>query len=196
MDLESLNDSNYFELSEKAANQVVAKSLNSVDVLQSLGPFLTDKNLGKRKNGLSFLSQFLTNLPASFCDAQECEVFAKFYEDRINDHHSLIPGIIRGLDAIFRFENLRGDHLNALFRKFFTQIHVQSQVVNDRRKVFDIFQHLFTTKWTLQALKKLQSEVVLVFIQAVDAEKDPQNIKLIFSLWPIILKVQNHLLTF
>ena len=188
MELDNLDDLNYLELSQKASKQVIAKTQNAVDVLTSLGPFLTDKNLGRRKIGLNFLSQFLTNLPRNFCDFQECEVFAKFYEDRINDHHSLIPGIIRGIDAIFRFDNLRGKDQNALFRKFFSQVHVQSQIVHDRRRVFELFDYLFNTDWKLQCLKELQSEVVLVYIQAVDAEKDPQNMKLIFSMWPIILQ--------
>ena len=185
--MEDLTDANICELSQIAATEVIAKTQTSLTVLQNLGPYLTDKNLGKRKIGLNFLSQFLSQLPPDFCDFQECEVFAKFYEDRVNDHHSLIPAIICGIEAIIKFDNLRRQNQNALIRQFFTQIHVQSQILHDRRRVFSIFQLLLTTDWKLQCLKDLGSEFVLIFIQAVDAEKDPQNMKMIFSLWPIIL---------
>ena len=186
--MEELTDANICDLSQTAAKEVIAKTQTSLKVLENLGPYLTDKNLGKRKIGLNFLSEFLSHLPANFCDFQECEVFAKFYEDRVNDHHSLIPAIICGIEAIIKFDNLRRPNQNALIRQFFTQIHVQSQILQDRRKVFTIFQILLTTDWKLQCLKDLGSEFVLIFIQAVDAEKDPQNMKMIFSLWPIILQ--------
>ena len=186
--MEELTDANICDLSQTAAKEVIAKTQTSLKVLENLGPYLTDKNLGKRKIGLNFLSEFLSHLPANFCDFQECEVFAKFYEDRVNDHHSLIPAIICGIEAIIKFDNLRRPNQNALIRQFFTQIHVQSQILQDRRRVFSIFQILLTTDWKLQCLKDLGSEFVLIFIQAVDAEKDPQNMKMIFSLWPIILQ--------
>ena len=186
--MEELTDANICDLSQTAAKEVIAKTQTSLKVLENLGPYLTDKNLGKRKIGLNFLSEFLSHLPANFCDFQECEVFAKFYEDRVNDHHSLIPAIICGIEAIIKFDNLRRPNQNALIRQFFTQIHVQSQILQDRRRVFTIFQILLTTDWKLQCLKDLGSEFVLIFIQAVDAEKDPQNMKMIFSLWPIILQ--------
>ena len=95
-----------------------------------------------------------------------------------------------GGDSIFRFENLNENDLCQLFRAFFTQIHVQSQIVTERRIIFHIVEYLLNDKNRLnQLLKNLGSEFVLSYIQAVDAEKDPMNMKVIFGLWPIILKV-------
>ena len=94
-----------------------------------------------------------------------------------------------GGDSIFRFENLNENDLCQLFRAFFTQIHVQSQIVTERRIIFHILEYLLNDKNRLNQLLSLGSEFVLSFIQAVDAEKDPMNMKVIFSLWPIILKV-------
>ena len=95
-----------------------------------------------------------------------------------------------GGDSIFRFENLHENDLSQLFRAFFTQIHVQSQIVAERRIIFHVVEYLLNDKNRRNQLQKnLGSEFVLAFIQAVDAEKDPMNMKLIFGLWPIILKV-------
>ena len=98
--------------------------------------------------------------------------------------------IFLGVDSIFNFENLSGTELCQLFRAFFTQIHVQSQIVTDRRVVFHTLENLLKNKGKLENLKTLGSEFTLAFIQAVDAEKDPLNMKVIFSLWPIILEVR------
>ena len=95
-----------------------------------------------------------------------------------------------GGDSIFRFENLHENDLSQLFRAFFTQIHVQSQIVTERRIIFHVVEYLLNDKNRRNQLQKnLGSEFVLAFIQAVDAEKDPINMKVIFGLWPIVLKV-------
>ena len=197
-----------------AAALVLSKTTTSVSVLENLRPLLTNVEIGKRKLGLTFLSCFLSEMKKDFLNEEECRLFAQFYKDRMNDHHSLIPDIVFGMkffreieyakenqlinhlvsftggDSIFRFENLHENDLSQLFRAFFTQIHVQSQIVAERRIIFHVVEYLLNDKNRRNQLQKnLGSEFVLAFIQAVDAEKDPMNMKVIFSLWPIILKV-------
>jgi DNA repair/transcription protein MET18/MMS19 len=106
----------------------------------------------------------------------------------MNDHHSLIPDIILGVEAVSSMSNLMPEDLRSLFRAFFVAIHTQSQVVHERRIIFNLIAILLTDETKLKQLKPLGSEVVLAFIQAVDAEKDPVNMRLIFSLWPIVIE--------
>ena len=177
--IDMLNDEN----AEGVATEYAAKTLDSettcVKVLENLGPLLTSENLGKRKIGVKFLSHYLSKLEKGTLNETECQLFAKFYQDRLNDHHSLIPLIIRGILAIFQFENLKSADLCSNFRAFFTQIHTQSQVVSDRRCVFLIFEDLL--KQRIEDIKPLGSEFVLAFVQSVDAEKDPVNMNIIFG---------------
>ena len=91
-----------------------------------------------------------------------------------------------GMEAIFSFVYLKSEDLCSLFRIFFSQVHTQSQIVSDRRQIFQIFEQLLRFK--MKHILPLGSEFVLSFIQAVDAEKDPINMNLIFSLWPLVLK--------
>jgi len=184
--MEDLDDSNVESRASEAANLAISKKLSAVKILEDLGPYLTDVNLGKRKIGVNFLSIFLSNLSEDFLNEDECRLFAKFYQDRINDHHSLIPSIIKGMEAIFSFVYLKSEDLCSLFRIFFSQVHTQSQIVSDRRQIFQIFEQLLRFK--MKHILPLGSEFVLSFIQAVDAEKDPINMNLIFSLWPLVLK--------
>ena len=96
MDFEDLSENCVKAKASKAADLVNAKSMTSVTVLENLRPFLTDTTIGKRKLGLNFLSEFLAELEKSFLNEEECRLFAQFYTDRMNDHHSLIPDIVFG----------------------------------------------------------------------------------------------------
>ena len=91
-----LTEENLHEVAEKFANLTASKEYTTVKILEDLGQYLTDKNLGRRKIGVNFLSQFLSQLPKDCLSAEECRLFASFYQDRINDHHSMIPFIIQG----------------------------------------------------------------------------------------------------
>ena len=106
MDFEDLSENCAKAKASKAADLVTAKSMTSVTVLENLRPFLTDSSIGKRKLGLNFLSEFLAVLEKSFLNEEECRLFAQFYTDRMNDHHSLIPDIVFG-----KFLNLRCGYL-------------------------------------------------------------------------------------
>ena len=46
------------------------------------------------------------------------------------------------MEAIFGFTYLKSEDLGSLFRTFFGQVHAQSQIVTDRRLIFQIFELL------------------------------------------------------
>ena len=109
--MEDLNDSNIISKASEASDQVISKEKTCVQILGDLGPFLTDVNLGKRKVGVNFLSEFLSNLPKDFMNEDECQLFATFYQDRMNDHHSMTPFIITGLKFCHFFVEKYTDYL-------------------------------------------------------------------------------------
>ncbi len=90
------------------------------------------------------------------------------------------------MDALFKLSYFPEDSTMSLVRSFFTQVHTQSQMVHDRRSIFHILEHLLTHK--IKHLEPLRSEFVMAFIQAVDAEKDPVNMSMIFAMWPRVLQ--------
>ena len=97
-----------------------------------------------------------------------------------------LSSFFTGMEAIFVFTYLKSQDLCSLFRAFFGHVHTQSQILTDRRVIFQIFEQLLQTR--IKHVMPLGSEFVLSFIQAVDAEKDPINMNLIFRLWPLVIE--------
>ena len=100
MELEDLTEVTVKEKAIEAADLVISKTTTSVSVLENLRPLLTNVEIGKRKLGLTFLSCFLSEMKKDFLNEEECRLFAEFYKDRMNDHHSLIPDIVFGMYEI------------------------------------------------------------------------------------------------
>ena len=96
MELENLTENSVKTKASMAAGLVKTNVVNSVTVLEDLRPFLTNVAIGQRKLGLNFLSEFMYELEKDFLNEEECRLFAQFYTDRMNDHHSLIPDVIFG----------------------------------------------------------------------------------------------------
>ena len=96
MVFEDLTEDTVKEKAIDAAALVLSKTTTSVSVLENLRPLLTNVEIGKRKLGLTFLSCFLSEMKKDFLNEEECRLFAQFYKDRMNDHHSLIPDIVFG----------------------------------------------------------------------------------------------------
>lgn len=70
----------------------------------------------------------------------------------------------------------------------FQEVHTQSHVHGDRRNIFTLFAMLLDRK--LHCLAKiLHSNFVYGYIQAIDGEKDPRNLTIIFNSLPTIV---NH----
>jgi hypothetical protein len=75
-----LNESNVVSEAMAASEKVTSKSTTSIQVLESLGNYLSNESLGQRKLGATFLSAFLSNLDRNFLNADECGLFANFYK--------------------------------------------------------------------------------------------------------------------
>ena len=103
-----------------------------------------------------------------------------------NDHHSLNPASIAGLCAIMRMAKTSGnvDVLMLGIRALLgtdgsSGMVVQSQVKRERNLIFSTLQMVVQKP---EMIKAMGTEFVLGFIQAVDGEKDPTNLMMIFQV--------------
>lgn len=78
-------------------------------VVEELGPFLIEKDVSLREKGINALSTILSHLPNDFLNEAELHFLTKFYCDRLKDHHTIIPTVLRGILTIvsYTFYNLR-----------------------------------------------------------------------------------------
>ena len=162
-----------------------------VTLLEKLGDLLTDSvSVSRRQKGLSILSTTVNKLPQNFLSSEECQLLSEFYCDRTKDHHSLNPEMISGMYGLGNCKNIQGPALRKLIQTYFNEINTQSQMLQERNLVFRLFADILRDKRDM--VLSMGNDFVLGFIQAIDGEKDPNNLMLVFGCVPII--VQNFTL--
>lgn len=73
------------------------------EIIEELRPFVTEKDVTIRNNGISALSTILFHLPKDFLNEDELCFITSFYCDRLKDHHRIIPAVVKGILTIVSF---------------------------------------------------------------------------------------------
>jgi len=172
---------------------IINKSSTLLQLIELLGPVLTNVKPQIRVGGLLLLTSTLEQLPGDFLQEDEIELLVNFYTDRLRDHHSVIPQTLRGLLYLSKAVNLSKDQLQVLLDRLFREVMIQQQVVKDRAVVFNIISHILYHR--SDYAKELETQITIGFLQAGEGEKDPRNLVLIFRCIATILSSfsVNHL---
>ena len=189
-----LEHENVSDLSDKFCDDLVGKKVmksktifSVVTLLENLGDLLTDSaSVSRRLRGLSILSSTVNKLPNNFLSPEECQLLSNFYCDRTKDHHSLNPEVISGMHGLGNCQNIDGPAIRKLIQTYFNEINTQSQMLQERKIVFKLFVDLLRDKRHM--LIPMGNDFVLGYIQAIDGEKDPNNLMLVFGCIPIIVQ--------
>lgn len=113
---------------------------NIVNLIENLGFALTSPTIELRVNGTKLLSNILKNLPLNYLNEQQLYFIVTFYCDRLKDHHNVIPAVIDGILALSKMNNLPIGSSEKLFRNFIQNTTCQSQVREDRLKIYQILE--------------------------------------------------------
>ena len=188
-----LENGDISKIAEKLCSDLIQSKGNStqiftvVHLLESLGALLTDAvSVSRRQRGLAILSSVICKLPQEFLPSDDCRLLSSFYCDRTKDHHSLNPEMIMGMHGLAQCINLDAESLRKLLQTYFNEISTQSQMLQERKQVFQLLSGILHTK--LDLILPMGNDFVLGFIQAVDGEKDPNNLMLIFRCVPLIVR--------
>ncbi|XP_035736209.1 MMS19 nucleotide excision repair protein homolog isoform X1 [Vespa mandarinia] len=154
--------------------------------VEELGSFVTNKDVSVREGGVTALSSVLSELPNDFLNETELHFITVFFCDRLKDHHSIIPVVLRGILAIVQMIHLPQDAPVCLFTKMFEHVQCQSQLLQDRRNIYLIFATLLQSR--LNDLKKMGPDFVYGVISSIDGERDPRNLMLLFNILPNFIK--------
>ncbi|KAF7410203.1 hypothetical protein HZH68_004584 [Vespula germanica] len=154
--------------------------------VEELGSLVTNKDVSVREGGVTALSSVLSQLPNDFLNESELHFITMFFCDRLKDHHSIIPVVLRGILAIVQMIHLPHDAPACLFAKMFEHVQCQSQLLPDRRNIYFIFKTLLQNR--LDDLKKIGPEFVYGVISSIDGERDPRNLMLLFDILPNFIK--------
>ncbi|XP_031554304.1 MMS19 nucleotide excision repair protein homolog, partial [Actinia tenebrosa] len=159
---------------------VYERRKNLLEIVEDLGSYLTSTDVEIRSRAVQLLSEILQRLVNFKLTAQEVELLANFYRDRLKDHYSIVPYALLGLQALALNQNLSGPLFVKAIQTVFTEVHVQSLMQSGRNTVYNML--MLCLDRNLKDLQQLGSDFVFSFIQAMDGEKDPRNLVLAFQL--------------
>ncbi|NWS71625.1 MMS19 protein, partial [Crotophaga sulcirostris] len=132
-----------------------------------------------RGRAIQLLSQVLLQC---YTLLQEKEVLhlVLFYENRLQDHHLVVPSVLQGLRALSMCEVLSSGLAVSVLKAIFQEVHVQSLLQLDRHTVYSIITNFMGTRE--EELKGLGADFTFGFIQVMDGEKDPRNLLVAFQI--------------
>lgn len=107
-----------------------------------MGGILTDKDANNREKGMRFFTKLLKELPKDYLNEMQVKFISKFYIDRLKDHHRVIPDVLEGYLAIIDMDNYSMSNCGEFFTVLFREVACQSQVRQDRYKIYLIVQKL------------------------------------------------------
>ena len=155
-------------------------------VVEELGPFLIEKDVSLREKGINALSTILSHLPNDFLNETELCFLTKFYCDRLKDHHTIIPTVLKGILTIVQMNHLPKDSPAHILRAFFDNVQCQSQSASDRYNIYLILTILLQNR--TEDLKSMGPDLIYAIINTIDGERDPKNLILIFTILPHFMK--------
>nr|XP_033340790.1 MMS19 nucleotide excision repair protein homolog [Megalopta genalis] len=171
---------------QEIASEIQSGHTKLYAVVKELGPFVTDKNLITREKGIDALSSILSHLPKEYLNENELCFVTAFYCDRLKDHHSIIPSVLRGILSLVEMKHLPRNSPERLLRVLFEHVQCQSQLLRDRRNIYLIFITLLQNR--IEDLKAMGPDFIYGFVSYIDGERDPRNLMLLFSILPQFIK--------
>lgn len=117
-------------------SDIESKETDISSLVENLGFALISTDVELRAKATNLLSTVLANLPKELLNDVQLNFISTFYCDRIKDHHSVMPGVFTGMVALASMKNVPQGSTTLLLQSMFQHISCQSQVREDRVKIF------------------------------------------------------------
>uniref|UniRef100_A0A8C3X055 MMS19 nucleotide excision repair protein n=1 Tax=Catagonus wagneri TaxID=51154 RepID=A0A8C3X055_9CETA len=164
---------------DQVAADVKSGSYTVLQVVEALGSSLENPEPRTRARGVQLLSQVLLQCHSLLLEKEVVHLIL-FYENRLKDHHLVIPSVLQGLRALSLCVALPPGLAVSVLKAIFQEVHVQSLPQVDRHTVYNIITNFMRTRE--EELKGLGADFTFGFIQVMDGEKDPRNLLVAFRI--------------
>uniref|UniRef100_T1JH66 MMS19 nucleotide excision repair protein n=1 Tax=Strigamia maritima TaxID=126957 RepID=T1JH66_STRMM len=178
-----LEDFNSFQ---ELSNGLHKSDVNLLQIVECLEPQLTDVNVKNRVSGVCLFAQLLHRISQNQLNLEELSFLITFCADRLKDQHLVIPYVIRSLVTLTSYSLIPKGCSTILFKALFQDIQTQTFGQSTRQGIYIILSNLVYK--CLDELQEVAADFILGFIQAMDGEKDPRSLMILFKTIPFILK--------
>ncbi|KAJ8716784.1 hypothetical protein PYW07_003411 [Mythimna separata] len=181
-----MSQSDIFSETHSIITDIVSGHLDISDLVQNMAGVLTHIEPENREKGMRFYTKVLKELPRDYLNEMQVKFISKFYIDRLKDHHRVIPPVLEGYLVLidmneYKIQNC-ADFLPVLFR----EVSCQSQLRQDRYNIYLIMQKLCDKD--IEFMKNLGTDFVYGIVSAMDGERDPRNLLLLFAFLSNFIK--------
>ncbi|PWW78340.1 ARM repeat-containing protein [Tuber magnatum] len=170
-------------ISRESAKQIQDKELKLLDLVQSLGDYLTDDDKTTRAKAIGYLSSVLGYLDPKTLSRQQVAVIAQFLCDRLEDETGL-KETSQGLFALQKSSRF-GKEEAILVSSAICKVDLQKHPQGTRFAVLSLIDGLMANQ--RDALRAIGGKFVTGFAELVGGEKDPRNLMIVFSVVNVIL---------
>jgi hypothetical protein len=158
------------------------------DVVQQLGPALTDANAVVRARGVLLLASLRQTLPVEKLGEEQLGFLLTFLRDRSRDG-PCVGEVIAGMRAVVgRWGGLPAlpvASVEAMLVTVFAEMFVQGLDQATRLAAYELMETVLKT--VPAAAVALRHDFVYAYLQMIDGERDPRNLLFVFGLTPRIL---------
>ncbi|KAL8760875.1 MAG: hypothetical protein Q9184_002963 [Pyrenodesmia sp. 2 TL-2023] len=169
---------------EVKANKVAeleSKEISLVEVVQSLGEYINDKDYSVRSNAVTYLSHVIGALPDTTLSRQQVQVLCQFLCDRIEDGGAV--GGLRKLQSLGRFNKEMTVMTFRALVEHFQDLMIRPH--SQRLQILELLNDLMLKHRA--ALRSLGDEAIVGITDLVSGEKDPRSLMIVFSVLHVIM---------
>uniref|UniRef100_A0A7N5K9I9 MMS19 nucleotide excision repair protein n=1 Tax=Ailuropoda melanoleuca TaxID=9646 RepID=A0A7N5K9I9_AILME len=130
---------------DQVAADVKSGSYTVLQVVEALGSSLENPEPRTRARGIQLLSQVLLQCQSLLLEKEVVHLIL-FYENRLKDHHLVIPSVLQGLRALSLCVALPPGLAVSVLKAIFQEVHVQSLPQVDRHTVYSIITNFMQTR--------------------------------------------------
>ncbi|CDO69761.1 hypothetical protein BN946_scf184766.g6 [Trametes cinnabarina] len=176
-----------------AASEISQGKATLLDLVKSLGEYLTSEEDDLRTKGVEFLSLVLAQCPPERLNRQAVRVLVSFYCGKLEDTETIIPAL-KGLVTLTKLPAFTSPDAVEVVKAIFAHVKMKVLVQSQRFMVFSIIDNLVARY--REALKDMSDEFIRGYISLAEGEKDPRNLLLAFAIDRVLLiefDVQKHI---
>ncbi|XP_047281578.1 MMS19 nucleotide excision repair protein homolog isoform X8 [Homo sapiens] len=130
---------------DQVAADVKSGNYTVLQVVEALGSSLENPEPRTRARAIQLLSQVLLHCHTLLLEKEVVHLIL-FYENRLKDHHLVIPSVLQGLKALSLCVALPPGLAVSVLKAIFQEVHVQSLPQVDRHTVYNIITNFMRTR--------------------------------------------------
>ncbi|KAI1791817.1 ARM repeat-containing protein [Ganoderma leucocontextum] len=165
-------------------SEIAQGNATLLNVVKSLGEFLTSEEDDLRTKGVEFLSLVLARCPPEKLNRQSVRTLVAFYCGKLEDTETIIPAL-KGLNTLTKLPLFASSDAVEVAKALFQHVKMNVLVQSQRFTVFSIIDNLVAHR--REALRSMGDEFIRGYFTLAEGEKDPRNLMLAFAIDRVLL---------